>query len=109
MVHKAKHPYETAKTGTEAVEAFDRANGSPETRFKYVLMDINMPVMDGITATRKIRRLEHKSDSAESAVVIAVTGFAAESTRKEMFDAGADYFLSKPVKFRQLVELLGGQ
>ena len=80
----------------------------PSGQFKYVVMDISMPVMDGIEATRQMRQLERKKGSRQAqdrAVIIALTGLGADTTRQEMMRAGADYYLCKPVKFRELIAL----
>ena len=82
--------------GVEAVEEI--RNG----RFDFVLMDLKMPVMDGLVATRKIR--EFNSDIP----IVALTANAFDADRASTMDAGCNAFLSKPVKQKQLFELLSG-
>ena len=82
--------------GVEAVEEI--RNG----RFDFVLMDLKMPVMDGLVATRKIR--EFNSDIP----IVALTANAFDADRASAMDAGCNAFLSKPVKQKQLFELLSG-
>lgn len=82
--------------GVEAVEEI--RNG----RFDFVLMDLKMPVMDGLVATRKIR--EFNSDIP----IVALTANAFDADRASAMDAGCNAFLSKPVKQKQLFELLLG-
>lgn len=78
-----------AVNGAEAVEMFRTAGAD------LVLMDINMPVMDGYEAFRLIREL--------SAVpVIALTAYAFETDRRRMFDAGFDDCLAKPLRAEEL-------
>ena len=82
--------------GVEAVEEI--RNG----RFDFVLMDLKMPVMDGLVATRKIR--EFNSDIP----IVALTANAFDADRASAMDAGCNAFLPKPVKRKQLLELLSG-
>nr|WP_278706259.1 ATP-binding protein [Bacteroides intestinalis] len=80
--------------GVEAVEEI--RNG----KFDFVLMDLKMPVMDGLVATRKIR--EFNSDIP----IVALTANAFDIDRASAMDAGCNAFLPKPVKRKQLLELL---
>ena len=82
--------------GVEAVEEI--RNG----KFDFVLMDLKMPVMDGLVATRKIR--EFNSDIP----IVALTANAFDTDRASAMDAGCNAFLPKPVKRKQLCELLSG-
>lgn len=82
--------------GVEAVEEI--RNG----KFDFVLMDLKMPVMDGLVATRKIR--EFNSDIP----IVALTANAFDADRASAMDAGCNAFLPKPVKRKQLFELLSG-
>jgi len=65
-----------------------------------ILMDIHMPVMDGFEAMRQIRA----DPSICSTPIIAVTALAMVGDREQCLEAGADDYLSKPVKFTQLIE-----
>ena len=67
-----------------------------------ILMDIKMPVMDGLEATRQIRTFD------VSVPVIAVTAFAYDRDRQRALAAGADEYLSKPLKGEQLRQMLRG-
>ena len=81
-----------ANNGQEAVDTF---NASEENYFDAILMDIRMPVMDGITATRLIRALDRKD--AATIPIIAMTADAFEEQQKQTIDAGMSYHLSKPI------------
>ena len=106
LMRRSKRRYEVAYNGLEAVHAYERASKHPHTAFTHVLMDISMPVMDGITATRVIREFERNCALERPAMVVALTGLASETTQKEMFEAGGDYFMPKPVRFKELMQLL---
>lgn len=82
--------------GVEAVEEI--RNG----RFDFVLMDLKMPVMDGLEATRKIR--EFNNDIP----IVALTANAFDADRSNAMDAGCNAFLAKPVKRKQLLEFFSG-
>ncbi|KAF2126230.1 hypothetical protein P153DRAFT_399682 [Dothidotthia symphoricarpi CBS 119687] len=92
-----------AENGEKAVEKF-----RIET-FDLIFMDISMPVMDGFEATRQIRSAEagrQKSSTAQPAVVVALTGLASEKDEEDAFDAGVDFYMTKPVRFNELSALL---
>ena len=82
---KKHYEYERARNGQEAVEMVK--NG----QFDLVLMDIKMPVMDGLEATKQIKQLDRDLP------IIAVTANAFDSDRQLAFDAGCDDFLAKPI------------
>jgi two-component system sensor histidine kinase/response regulator len=82
-----------AGSGTEAVRAFKPG------RYDLVLMDCQMPEMDGLTATRQIRRLEA---GATRVPVIAVTAGTVSGARRACLDAGMDDFLAKPFSLGRL-------
>lgn len=67
---------------------------------KLVLMDILMPLMDGLTCTRTLR------EKAINIPVIAQTAYAFESDRNESLEAGCNAYISKPVKEQILIKLL---
>lgn len=81
-----------AQNGQEAIDTFQN---SEEDFFDAILMDVRMPVMDGITATTKIRALD-RSDAA-SVPIIAMTADAFEDQQKKTLEAGMTYHLSKPI------------
>lgn len=86
-----------AANGVEAVEEVRSRN------FDLVLMDLKMPVMGGLEATRKIREF-----NAEVPIV-ALTANAFDSDRVSAMDAGCNAFLAKPVKRKQLLDLFSGR
>ncbi|MCF8088941.1 MAG: response regulator [Desulfotignum sp.] len=94
-------PYtiDIAQNGQIALDLFTAGS------YDLVLMDIQMPVMDGYTATRAIRNWEHKSQK-EPTPIIALTAHAFESVRQACLDAGCTGYLSKPVKKDRLLETI---
>lgn len=88
-----------ADTGEAAVELV-RA-----TRFDVILMDVQMPVLDGVGATRLIRGMEAQS-GVEPVVIVAVTANVLSHQVQEYKDAGMDQVLGKPVSKRDLMALL---
>ena len=97
MLAKGLHRVDTVSNGAEAVQAVRQGN------FDVVLMDLNMPVVDGLEATRLIRRLD---DTIRQPVVIALTASASAESRQLCLDAGMDRFLSKPIRFADLAATL---
>lgn len=105
-------PFQSAKDGEEAISAFARHRAAPapacdslvqqdhgktiQSPFELILMDLQMPVCDGITATRRIRDLERENGWERSTIII-VTGQDSPGDRTDAEEAGADGFLVKPV------------
>ena len=94
---------EWAENGQIAVDMFAQ---SEEGHFAAILMDMRMPVMDGITATRKIRSLDRPD--AQTIPIIALTANAFEEDVKQCIQAGMNAHLSKPVDIDLLKETLAG-
>lgn len=90
-----------AKDGREAVNVFNAS--SPDT-FDFILMDIMMPVMDGLEATRQIRRLD-RSD-ARSVPILALSANAFEDDVQRSLDAGMNAHLTKPLDIRKAIQEL---
>jgi len=84
-----------ANDGAEAVQAVS------EEQFDVVLMDLSMPNMDGLEATRRIRAMKGRSASVP---IIALTANAFTEDREECVDAGMSDFIAKPIKFNSLID-----
>jgi CheY-like chemotaxis protein len=115
---KGGHVYRTAQNGQEAVDIYEQAanqehlidkDGEAQSKLvikpEVVLMDINMPVMDGFEAARAIRRFERASGSPR-AMIVAVTGLGDTSAQEQAFASGMDLFLTKPVKMKEMTAIL---
>jgi signal transduction histidine kinase/DNA-binding response OmpR family regulator len=87
-----------ATNGREALEAHQRE------RFDIVLMDVQMPEMDGFEATGEIRRFE--KETGLHVPIVALTAHAMTGDRERCFDAGMDYYLTKPVRPAELYKTL---
>ncbi len=90
---------ECVHDGIQALDAMQ------SRRFDLVLMDIQMPRMDGIETTREIRRLEQGGSLPETPVV-ALTANASDADRQRCLAAGMNDFLAKPVKTEQIAAVL---
>jgi CheY-like chemotaxis protein len=95
-LNKKVKQIDVANNGKEALEMFGKK------KYDLILMDIQMPVMDGITATKKIREIE--STTEERIPIIAITANALAGDRDHCLAAGADDYLSKPFQVDELVE-----
>ena len=101
ILHEYGFLVDTAENGAIAV---DKVRSSPADRYDLVLMDIQMPVMDGYTATQRIRAL---NDPARATVpIVAMTANVFEEERKRAFDCGMNAFLSKPLVIDALIATL---
>jgi two-component system sensor histidine kinase/response regulator len=90
LLEKRGHVVIAVENGALAVEATARE------AFDVVLMDVAMPVMDGVTATTEIRKREH--DMGGHLPIIAVTAHAMDQDRKRCLAAGMDDYLPKPIR-----------
>ena len=92
---------DTVENGAEAVE---KVKNSTPGNYDLVLMDVQMPVMNGYEATRQIRALD---DPALSGItILAMTANAFDEDRKKALECGMDGFLSKPIVIEELVSTL---
>lgn len=90
---------DTAKNGKEGLEKFVAG------KYDLVLMDIQMPVMDGYTATSRIRQWEQEQGQ-KAALIIAVTANAGKNDREKCLQAGCDDYMTKPVPQEKLLDIV---
>ena len=93
------HHLEAAQNGAEAVSKVHAG------RFDVILMDIQMPVMDGYAATRAIRVWERERGIVPQRI-LALTAHALDEDREKSREAGCDGHLSKPIRKRRLLAAL---
>ncbi|PYH91616.1 two-component sensor protein histidine protein kinase [Aspergillus ellipticus CBS 707.79] len=101
FVRKIGCSYDTATNGLIALNTYKAA----PRRHDIILMDISMPVMDGITSTDHIRRYEKKNGLIPTRV-IAVTGLGSADCQKQALAAGVDEYLVKPVSLHGLRKVM---
>jgi CheY-like chemotaxis protein len=94
------HRVDTVANGREALEALSRAP------YDIVLMDVHMPEMDGLEATRRIRLAEAAGRRRGRMPIVALTASALEGDKQMCIDAGMDGFLPKPLDPAQLRAVL---
>jgi signal transduction histidine kinase/ActR/RegA family two-component response regulator len=92
------HSVRIAGNGVEVLAALERES------FDVVLMDVQMPEMDGFQATKAIRSREKQSGA--HIPIIAITGFAMKGDRQRCLDAGMDSYISKPLRSKELFEVV---
>jgi len=98
LLEREGHTVEVAASGREALDRF--AQG----RFDLVLMDVQMPDLDGVQATRRIREMERGSGS--HVPIVAMTAQAGETDRQRCLEAGMDGYVTKPVHVPELIRIV---
>lgn len=94
------HNVETASNGAIAFQKFI------EKKFDLILMDLIMPEMDGLEATRRIRELERLQPSRGHTRIVALTAEAHPDDRTRCLQAGMDDYITKPFKHEELLKIL---
>lgn len=96
---KYQHEIIIANNGLEAIENFSTDN------FDVILMDIMMPVMDGIEATLKIREIEKNQSITRITPIIALTANTMDNDREKCISYGMNEFLAKPFDIEKLLSV----
>ncbi|TWT48194.1 Sensory/regulatory protein RpfC [Rubripirellula amarantea] len=94
ILEEAGTAYDTAENGLQAVEL------ATETEYDVILMDMQMPIMDGYTATRTLRSQGYTKP------IVALTAHAMQQSEQECRDAGCSGFMTKPIDFDKLITTL---
>jgi PAS domain S-box-containing protein len=98
ILERRGHDVVVANNGQEAVERWG------ELVFDAVLMDVQMPMVDGFEATRRIRQLERQSE--RHTPIVAMTAHAMRGDRERCLSAGMDAYLSKPIDSQEVIALV---
>ncbi len=99
MLKNFGYPFEVARNGTEALHSFGFGH------YSLLLLDVQMPIMDGYETARQIRALEAKSDGYPIPI-IAMTAHALKGDREKCIEAGMNDYISKPFNPHQLQAVL---
>jgi signal transduction histidine kinase/CheY-like chemotaxis protein len=100
LLEKRGHQITIAINGREAVAA------ATANRFDLILMDVQMPEMDGFAATAEIRKLE--SATGRHTPIVAMTAHAMKGDRERCLAAGMDHYISKPIRSQELFAMIEG-
>ncbi len=101
LLSRYGHRVSVVDNGAKSIEAWKNGN------FDIVLMDVQMPVMDGMAATREIRRLEQ--GTGKRTLIIALTAHAMHGDRERCLEAGMDDYVTKPVRIDKLMQAISGR
>jgi CheY-like chemotaxis protein/HAMP domain-containing protein len=101
MLEKAGYSVIAVEDGTKVLEIYEKHP------FDLILMDVSMPVMDGIQVTRFIREKEKASGNVTHIPIIAMTGRATAEDQEKCVEAGMDIHIIKPFPYKTLIETLG--
>ena len=104
MLTKAGYQVEVANNGKEVLEKLKK---DPD-KYSLIFMDVQMPEMDGISATKAIRRREAKKGVKKNGriPIVAMTANAMKGDREKCIDAGMDDFITKPIKREMVFEMI---
>ncbi|GAA4437648.1 response regulator [Bremerella cremea] len=98
LLQKCGHTVHVVADGKQAVEAY------PTQPFDLILMDVQMPIMDGFAATAEIRRLQKTQGSRIP--IVAMTAHAMKGDRERCLEAGMDDYVTKPINANVLYEVI---
>ena len=94
MLKKLGHKVDVANNGLEALEKL------AENDYDIVFMDVQMPEMDGMTATARIR--DDEKETGKHIPIVAMTAHAMQGDREKCLDGGTDEYVSKPIRRKDL-------
>lgn len=108
QLRKLGHEVHVANHGVEAIDFIGNSKywkdlGSTGTELNVILMDLEMPIMDGLTCTRKIREMQKTGDLRDHLPIIAVSANARKEQVEEAMAAGVDDSIAKPFRIADLV------
>jgi CheY-like chemotaxis protein len=97
LMKKRGHDITAVENGLEAYEAFQKDS------FDVILMDIHMPVMDGLESTQKIREYESSNTSLRPTPIIAMTANNEQSDHQNYLKSGMNGIITKPLEIKKVV------
>jgi CheY-like chemotaxis protein/two-component sensor histidine kinase len=100
LLSESKCDFDYAENGKEGVNLYLK---NPD-KYDLILMDVQMPVMDGLSATRAIR--ESDRETAKTIPICAMTANTFDLDQRSCYDAGMNYYISKPVNYRELINTM---
>jgi len=98
LIEKLGHQVEVVSNGRQALAASGRGG------FDLALMDVQMPEMDGMEATRLIRERERRAGT--HLPIVAMTAYAMKGDREKCLEAGMDGYVAKPIQLKELLEAI---
>jgi signal transduction histidine kinase/DNA-binding response OmpR family regulator len=98
MLERLGHEVTIANNGVEAIELFK------QREYDLIFMDVQMPEMDGLTATAEIRKLEQEAGG--HIPIVAMTAHAMAGDKEKCLDAGMDSYVSKPIRRKELKQVI---
>lgn len=99
MLKEIGHKVDTASNGNEALDLFKK------DKYDVILMDIQMPQMDGIEAAKRIKDIEFSANQKHTPIV-ALTAYALQGDRERFLSLGMDEYVSKPIQMNDLFQVL---
>jgi CheY-like chemotaxis protein len=102
MLEKAGQDFLVAKNGLEAVEMF----GTHGHEISLILMDVMMPEIDGLEASKRIRRMEDAENSNRRVPIIALSAGAMKGDKEKGMEYGMTDYLTKPISYKSLIAML---
>ncbi len=87
----------TVENGRKAVDVLN------DNKFDIVLMDIQMPILDGISATKLIRKRETERGKGDHIPIIAMTAYSLKGDKEKFIESGMDDYISKPIDFNEFI------
>jgi CheY-like chemotaxis protein len=100
ILKRLNYEFDWVTDGKAGVEKF------LENDYDLILMDIQMPIMNGLEATKEIRKYEKQMETAHPIPIIAITAFAFEHDKENCMAAGMDDYLTKPYRPQELIEVI---
>jgi CheY-like chemotaxis protein len=105
MLNKVLSGNFTFKIANNGKEGFDAAT-EPGAQYDLTLMDIQMPVMDGLSATKMIRDWEQTQPGRRPSYICAVTAHASQTDRNDCYDVGMNRYMTKPLNLSSMKEII---